>query len=135
RTRKLDARTDLFSFGAVLYQMATGKLPFQGESSAEIHSEILTKNPQPPSQLNPSVSAELESIIHRALEKDRELRYQHAADMRADLQRLKRDTDLHRFAAGGREAPTPKRRLWWLATAAVVIVAAVVAGYSVSHRT
>src|SRR5271165_5752639 len=134
RAKELDARTDLFSFGAVLYEMATGKAPFQGESSAVICSEILTKNPQPPSQLNPSVSAKLEDIIHRALEKDRELRYQHAADMRADLQRLKRDSDLHRFAAGEREAPTPKRRSWWLAIAAVVIVAALAAGYFFSHR-
>src|SRR5271157_3164713 len=134
RARELDARTDLFSFGAVLYEMATGKAPFQGESSGVICSEILTKNPQLPSQLNPSVSAELEDIIHRALEKDRELRYQHAADMRADLQRLKRDTDSHRFAAGGREPPTPKRRPWWLAVAAVAIVAIVVVGYFVSRR-
>jgi eukaryotic-like serine/threonine-protein kinase len=98
RAKELDIRTDLFSFGAVLYEMATGRLPFNGESSGAISSEILTKNPQPPSQLNPSVLAGLEDIIHRALEKDRELRYQHAADMRADLQRLKRDTDSHRLA-------------------------------------
>src|ERR1019366_8318582 len=134
RAKELDARTDLFSFGAVLYEMATGKVPFQGESSGVICSQILTKNPQPPSQLNPSMSAELEGIIHRALEKDRELRYQHAADMRADLQRLKRDSDSNRFAPVSRVAPTMRRRLWWLATAAVVIVGAVVAGYFVSHR-
>jgi serine/threonine protein kinase len=76
RAKELDARTDLFSFGAVLYEMATGKVPFRGESSGVIFSEILTKNPVPPSQLNPSVSAELEDTIHRALEKDRELRRQ-----------------------------------------------------------
>jgi serine/threonine protein kinase/tetratricopeptide (TPR) repeat protein len=135
RAKELDARTDLFSFGAVLYEMATGKMPFQGESSAVICSEILTKNPQPPSQLNPSMSAELEDIIRRALEKDRELRYQHAADMRADLQRLKRDSDSNRFAPVSRVAPTiMRRRLWWLAAAAVVIVAAAVAGYFVSRR-
>src|ERR1035437_3854119 len=134
RAKELDTRTDLFSFGAVLYEMATGKMPFQGESSAVICSEILTKNPQPPSQLNPSMSAELEDIIRRALEKDRELRYQHAADMRADLQRLKRDSDSNRFAPVSRVAPTMRRRLWWLAAAAVVIVAAAVAGYFVSRR-
>ena len=134
RAKELDARTDLFSFGAVLYEMATGKMPFQGESSAVICSEILTKNPQPPSQLNPSVSAELEDIIRRALEKDRELRYQHAADMRADLQRLKRDSDSNRFAPVSRVAPTRKRRRWWIGATAVVIVAAAVAGYFVSHR-
>jgi serine/threonine protein kinase/tetratricopeptide (TPR) repeat protein len=134
RAKELDARTDLFSFGVVLYEMATGKMPFQGESSGVICSEILTKNPQPPSQLNPSVSAELEGIIHRALEKDRELRYQHAGDMRADLQRLKRDSDSNRFAPVPRVTPTAKKRVWWLAATAVVIVAAVVAGYFVSHR-
>jgi serine/threonine protein kinase/tetratricopeptide (TPR) repeat protein len=134
RAKELDARTDLFSFGAVLYEMATGKMPFQGESSAVICSEILTKNPQPPSQLNPSMSAELEDIIRRALEKDRELRYQHAADMRADLQRLKRDSDSNRFAPVSRVAPTRKRRRWWIGATAVVIVAAVVAGYFVSRR-
>jgi tetratricopeptide (TPR) repeat protein len=113
--------------------MATGKAPFQGESPGVICAEILTKNPQPPSQLNSNVSAKLEDVIHRALEKDRELRYQHAADMRADLQRLKRDADLHRFAAGG-AAPTTIRRLRWLGIAAVVIVAATAVGYFVSHR-
>src|SRR5271157_1804384 len=142
RARELDARTDLFSFGAVLYEMATGKAPFQGESSGVICSEILTKNPQLPSQLNPSVSAELEDIIHRALEKDRELRYQHAADMGADLRRLKRDSDLHRSPAtvpalGIAKVPATvaQRRLPWIAAAAaVVIVAAVVAGYFASRR-
>jgi serine/threonine protein kinase len=134
RAKELDARTDLFSFGAVLYEMATGKMPFQGESSGVICSEILTKNPQPPSHLNPSVSAELEDIIHRALEKDRELRYQHAADMRADLQRLKRDSDSDRLAAVARAAPTTKRRLQWFAATAVLLAATLVAGYFVSRR-
>jgi serine/threonine protein kinase len=109
-------------------------MPFQGESSGVICSEILTKNPQPPSQLNPNVPPELEGVIHRALEKDRELRYQHAADMRADLQRLKRDSDSNRFAPVSRLAPTTKRRLGWIAATAVVIVAAAMAGYFVSHR-
>src|SRR5271166_2599589 len=142
QARELDTRTDLFSFGSVLYEMATGKMPFQGESSGVICSEILTKNPQPLSQLNPKVSAEVEGIIHRALEKDRELRYQHAADMRADLQRLKRDSDLHKSPAavpalGMAKAPATvaQRRLPWIAAAAaVLIVAAVVAGYFVSRR-
>ncbi len=134
RGKELDARTDLFSFGAVLYEMVTGKVPFQGESSGVICSEILTRNPQPPSQLNPSVSQELENIIHRALEKDRELRYQHAADMRADLQRLKRDSDSNRFAPVSQAAPTTKRLRWWIGATAVVIVAAVVAGYFLSRR-
>ena len=93
RARELDARSDLFSFGAVLYEMATGQLPFRGESSAVIFHEILDRDPVPVIRLNPDLPPKLEEIVSKALEKDLELRYQHASDMRADLKRLKRETE------------------------------------------
>ena len=99
RAKELDARSDLFSFGAVLYEMTTGTLPFRGESSAVIFAEILNAAPTPPVRLNPAIPAKLEDIINKALEKDRNLRYQHASEMRSDLQRLKRDSDTGRSAA------------------------------------
>jgi serine/threonine protein kinase len=100
RAKELDARTDVFSFGAVLYEMSTGALAFHGNSSAVICEAIMNRAPVAPVRLNPDVPAKLEDLINRALEKDRELRYQHASNMKSELLRLKRDTE------PGRVGPT-----------------------------
>ncbi|HEY1271555.1 MAG TPA: serine/threonine-protein kinase, partial [Terriglobales bacterium] len=132
--KDLDARTDLFSFGAVLYEMATGRQAFSGNTSAMVFDAILNKPPTSPGRINPDLPAELESIINKALEKDRNLRYQTASDLRADLQRLKRDTQSSRIAiASGQVAlPAARRgsRTWALvaAGAAVVVIALLVVG-------
>jgi TolB-like protein len=128
RGDELDSRTDLFSFGAVLYEMATGKKPFSGTTTAVIFDGILNRAPVSPVRMNPELPAELERIVNTALEKDRELRYQTAAELRADLKRLKRDTDSGRVAAATgavAPAPQPRRRAGRVlgAVAAVVLAA------------
>jgi serine/threonine protein kinase len=134
RAKELDARTDLFSFGVVLYEMATGTLPFRGESTGVIFDGILNRVPVAPVRLNPDVTAELERVINKALEKDRNLRYQHAAEMRTDLQRLKRDSESGRSAAA--EAPPVRVASLWKIAVPVLLVALLIAGglYYRSHQ-
>jgi serine/threonine protein kinase/tetratricopeptide (TPR) repeat protein len=136
RAKEVDARTDLFSFGAVLYEMATGQLPFRGDSTATIFDAILNRAPVPAVRLNPDVPVELERIIDKALEKDRTLRYQSATEMRADLQRQKRDTDSAKLpTATNALAGTPRRKPWKFVVPAVVAILAVsVFAYFYFHR-
>ena len=141
KAKYLDTRSDLFSFGAVLHEMATGKLPFDGSSSGEILGAILHQEPPPAVQVNPEVSGGLDAIIRKALEKDRNLRYQHASDMRTDLQRLKRDSESGRFSAVSASSvalPRQARRTlgFWKIAVPVVLGAALIAGgfYYRSHR-
>ncbi len=136
RAKELDARTDLFSFGTVLYEMATGTLAFRGESTGVIFESILNRAPIPPSRLNPDFPAEFESIINKCLEKDRTLRYQHASEIRTDVLRLKRDTDSARVtisAKTGAATSSGLRRELILA-AGVAVLALSVGSYFYFHR-
>ncbi|MGA2950436.1 MAG: serine/threonine-protein kinase [Candidatus Sulfotelmatobacter sp.] len=118
RAKELDARTDLFSLGAVLYEMATGALPFRGDSSGVIFNAILERDPVPAVRLNPDLPAKLEEIIGKCLEKDRNLRYQHASEIRTDLQRLKRDTESGHRAMTALQQVNP----WWRGKAAISLL-------------
>jgi eukaryotic-like serine/threonine-protein kinase len=133
RAKELDARTDLFSFGAVLYEMATGLLPFRGETSGLIFNSILERPPVPPVRINPDIPAKLEEVINKALEKDRNLRYQHASEMLADLQRLKRDRDTALIST--LQLPEQHRR-WspWFALAGVCTVAIIAVVFVIGMR-
>jgi eukaryotic-like serine/threonine-protein kinase len=132
RGGRLDARTDLFSLGVVLYEMATGKLPFPGETSAVIFDSILNRPPVPPSRLNPALPAELEQIVSKCLEKDRDLRYQHASEVRSDFQCLKHEADSARVMAAAQLAGRTTRRRKVVASVVVLVLA--VAGYVYLHR-
>ncbi len=132
RGKELDARTDLFSFGVVLYEMATGALPFRGDTSGVVFEAILNRAPAAPMWLNPEMPPRLAEIINKALEKDRNLRYQHAADIRTDVQRLRRDTDSGRHIdqdVSSARARLTLKRLWLIAAMALVIVAAIGVGW------
>ncbi len=135
RGEALDARTDLFSFGVVLYEMATGRLPFSGNTSATIFHAILGQAPIPPTRLNPELPPKLEEIINKALEKDRRLRYQNAADLRTDLARLKRDSQSGTISGATRSSRIKQVKHWpWIAGAAAALLAAAGAGYLFLHK-
>ena len=138
RGKELDARTDLFSFGAVLYEMCTGTLPFRGDTTGAMFDSILNRTPVPPVRINPDTPPKLEEIIHKALEKDRNLRYQHASEIRTDLHRLKRDMESARLPVAARSTgATSHFRVRWkmMISVALVLVVLAAGAYSYLHRT
>ena len=136
RGEELDARTDLFSFGAVLYEMATGRMAFPGKSAAVIHDGILNRTPVPASQVNHDLPPKLDEIVGKALEKDRKLRYQNAADIQTDLQRLRRDSESGRMSATAKDRFASGNRKKWKAIvpAVVAVITLSAGGYLYSHR-
>jgi eukaryotic-like serine/threonine-protein kinase len=136
RGEPLDARTDLFSLGAVMYEMATGKLPFEGTSTATVVASLIRDTPEAPGRVNPTLPTELGRIIGKALEKDRDVRYQSAADLRGDLKRLRRDTDSGRSSAATtatlQSAPRRRQLLLWVG-ATVLAIAVIAAVYEWRH--
>jgi serine/threonine protein kinase/tetratricopeptide (TPR) repeat protein len=134
RGEELDARTDLFSFGTVLYEMVTGRMAFPGHAVAIIHDAILNRAPIPLEEVSPSVSPELERIITKALEKDRTLRYQNAADIRTDLQRLKRNSDPAWVSSSAKSRRSINTRKFWNVIAPIAVVALALGGYFYFHR-
>src|SRR5262249_5761616 len=133
RGKQIDARSDLFSFGIVLYEMATGTLPFRGDTSGMIFDSILNRQPASPARVNPELPSEMEAIINKALEKDRDVRYQHAADLLADLKRLRRQNDSARVLVPPSSAQNHPFRRVRLAAAALVFTLTVTGAAFLKH--